>query len=434
MFIRVCLIVLLIAGRLLAQNGQGAAPAAEDPMATPSPVNLEGPSLAFSSEPEQTNYLRGGLSFSPAYDDGLAGATVSDVSYSIRPWIAFDESKARLHWTLSYSPGFTFYQHTTALNTSDHDLAVDFRYRLSPNVTLTLRDDLTKTSISSYTFDPNAVGSETGILQNSSPSVISPNADVISNVVDGQITYQFSANGMIGASGIETEQHYLHPSQAPGFFDWSTRGATAFYTHRFSRSHYIGATYQFQQLLSDIPPNGTETQTNAAFLFYTLYAGPGFSLSFFGGPQHFEVTGLGIPTTSGWSPAGGASLGWQGRHTSANLGFYHWVTNGSGLQSSALSDSATLSVRRQMSKNLTFALGGGYSNNSLVDALLPGSAGHTISGSLSVQRKFGEHFRGELGYARAHQSYFNIPSISNNPDRNRAWVEFSYNFQRPLGR
>ncbi len=403
-------------------------------MATPAPVNVEGPSLAFASEQERTNYLRGGIGFSPAYDDGLAGATVSDVSYSVRPWIAIDESKTRLHWNLSYSPGFTFYQRNTSLNTSDHDLAVDFRYRLSPNVTVTFRDDLTKSSIASYTFDPNAIGSQTGILQSPNQSVISPNADIISNIVDGQITYQFSADGMIGASGIETEQHYLHPSQAPGFFDWNTRGATAFYTHRFSRSHYIGATYQFQQLISDIPPNGTETQTHGAFLFYTLYAGPGFSLSFFGGPQHFEVTGLGTPTAAGWSPAGGAILGWQGRHTSANLSFYHWVTNGSGLESSALSDSANLSVRRQLSKNLTVALGGGYANNSLVDPILPGSAGHTISGSLSLQHTFRERFSAELGYARAHQSYPDTPSISNNPDRNRAWVAFSYSFQRPLGR
>jgi hypothetical protein len=434
MFIRVCLIVLLIAGRLWSQVESGAAPAAEDPMATPSPVNVEGPSLAFVAEEERTNYVRGGVSFSPAYDDGLAGATVSDVSYSVRPWVEIDESKARLHWSLSYSPGFTFYQRNTSLNQSDHDLAADFRYRLSPHITLTFRNDLTKSSISSFRFDPNQIGSETGIPQGPNQSVISPNADVISNIVVGQITYQFSENGLVGASGLETVQHYLHPSQVPGFFDWSTRGGTGFYTYRLSRKHYLGATYQFEQLLSDVPPKGAETQTHSVFLFYTLYPGPGFSVSFFGGSQHFEVAGLGIPNTLGWSPAGGAVLGWQGHYTSANLRFDHRVTDGSGLQSSALSDSASLSVRHQLNKTLTVALGGGYANNRLVDPLLPGSAGHTVTGSLSLQRTFGEHFSAELGYARAHQSYPEIPSISNNPDRNRGWVAFSYNFQRPLGR
>ena len=222
-------------------------------MVTPSPVNVEGTSLAFAAETERTNYLSGGLSFSSAYDDALlplTGPAVSDVSYSVRPSIAIDESGARLHWNMFYSPGFTFYQRNTSFNQSDHDLAADFRYRLSPHVTLTLRDSLTKSSALSYHFDPNPIEPGTGILQSPNQSVIPPVADTISNNAAGQITYQFSANGMIGASGMETEQRYLHQSQVPGLFNSSTRGAMAFYAHRLSGKHYIGATYQFQQLLS----------------------------------------------------------------------------------------------------------------------------------------------------------------------------------------
>src|ERR1700730_20143 len=122
MFIRVCLIVLLTAGPLWSQVESGAAPAAEDPMATPSPVNVEGPSLAFVAEQEHTNYLRGGLSFSSAYDDGFVPSTVSDISYSVRPSVAIEHSGARLHWNLFYSPGFTFYSRNTSFIQSDHDL------------------------------------------------------------------------------------------------------------------------------------------------------------------------------------------------------------------------------------------------------------------------------------------------------------------------
>jgi hypothetical protein len=413
MFIRVCLIVLLTAGQLWSQGDAGAAPAAEDPMATPSPVNVEGPSLAFAAEQEHTNYLRGGLSFSPAYDDGLLFSVGGgDVTYSIRPTIAIEESGARLHWSLFYSPGFTLYQRNTSLNQSDHDLLAEFEYQLSPHVTITLKDDLTKSSAYSYHFDPNPIGAETGILQGPNQTVISLLADTLFNSADGQITYQFSANGMIGAGGTEREFRYLNPAQAVGFANSSSRIGTAFYTHRLSRKHYIGATYQFQQLLSYSHPNGNETQTHGAFLFYTLYANSMFSLSLFGGPQHFEFTGLEIPTKLGWAPAGGAALGWQGRHTSANLSFARRVTDGSGLQSSALSTSTDLAIRHQLAKDLTLAVGGNYAINSLVDPLLPGSAGHTISGGLSLQRKLGEHFSVELGYDRAHQSYSNIPVIS----------------------
>jgi hypothetical protein len=433
MFIRVCLIVLLAAGRVWSQVDAGAAPAAEDPMVTPSPVNVEGVSPAFVAEQEHTNYLRGGLTVSTAYDDSLSRiAAPSDVSYSVRPSIAIKESGTRLLWNLFYSPGYTFYQQNTTLNQSDHDLAVNFQYRLSPHVTLTLMDSLTKSSVFSFPLNPNSIGTETGILQTPNQSVFAPVADRISNNADGQVTYQFSANGMIGASGTETEQHFLHLSQVPGLFNWSTRGATAFYTYRLSRKHYIGATYQFQQLLSH--PNGTETQTHGAFLFYTLYANPMLSLALFGGPQHSEISGLTIPTKLGWSPAGGATLGWQGLRSSANLSFAHRVIDGGGLQSPVLSNSIDLSIRRLLTNNLTVRLVGGYATNSLVDPMLPGSGGHTLAGRLTLVRTIGEHFSVQLGYARVHQSYSNIPAISSGPDRNLAWVSFSYNFQRPLGR
>jgi hypothetical protein len=432
MFIRVCLIVLLTAPPLWSQVDAGAAPAAEEPMVTPSPVNVEGPSLAFVADQEHTNYLRGGLSFSSAYDDGFLSSTAGDISYSVRPSIAIEESGARLHWNLFYSPGFTFYLRNTSFNQPDHDLTADFSYRLSPHVTLTLRDDLTKSSAFSYHFNPNPIGAETGILQSPNQSAISPITDTISNNADGQITYQFSANGMIGASGTETELHFLHLSEVPGLFNSSTRIATTFYTHRFSGKHYIGATYQFQQLLSY--PSGTETQTHGTFLFYTLYANPMLSLALFGGPQHFEISGLGIPSNRGWSPAGGAALGWQGLHNSANLSFAHRVRGGGGLPSAVLSNSADLSIRHQLTKNLTVSLVGGYATNSLLDPTLPGSGGHTVSGSLSLMRMIGEHFSVQLGYTRTHESYSNIPAISSVPDQNSARVSFSYNFERPLGR
>ncbi len=438
MFIRICLILLLAAGPLRSQvdTSRGALPAGvATEMVTPSPVNVEGTSLAFAAENERTNYLSGGVSFSSAYDDNLlapGGAAGSDVAYSVRPSIAIDESGPRLHWRLFYSPGFTFYQRNTSFNQPDHDLALDFRYRLSPHVTLTITDNLTKTSLFSYHFDPNPIAAGTGILQSPNESVVSPIAATIFNNVAGQITYQFSANGMIGASATETELHYLHLSQVPGFFNSTTRGTMAFYVRRITGKHYVGATYQFQQLLSH--PNGSETQTHGAFLFYTLYVNPTFSLTLFGGPQHFEISRLGIPTRDGWSPAGGVVLGWQRARTSGNLSIAHRVTDGGGLQTAVVASSADLSIRQQLTKNLSAGLMGGYTNNSLVDPLFPGNQGHTILGGLSVERMIGERFSLQLGYTRAHQSYNDLPAINTGADRNRVWVAFSYSFSRPLGR
>jgi hypothetical protein len=118
-------------------------------MLTPPPVNGQ----AYSTTPvaeARSNYLRGGLIFSTTYSDNvLAGITpnpVSDVSYSIWPTVALDETTPRLHSVLTYSPGFTFYQRTSARNEMDQTVGLDLEYRLSPHVTASVRDTFHKSS------------------------------------------------------------------------------------------------------------------------------------------------------------------------------------------------------------------------------------------------------------------------------------------------
>jgi len=144
------------------QKDSGAAPAAtgaigsEDQMVTPAPVSIEGYPLSLGAESERTNYLRGGLRFSSTYDDNVLthiGRSTSDVSYSIWPWISLNQSRPRLKWSFSYSPGFTFYQKTTNLNEADHASEAKLEYRLSPNVTLHLRDAFSKSSNYFNQFD-----------------------------------------------------------------------------------------------------------------------------------------------------------------------------------------------------------------------------------------------------------------------------------------
>ena len=94
-------------------------------MMTPAPVSGEGYSMGFTSE-TRSNYLRGGLVFSSAYDSdvttGTNGQPVSDVSYTISPTISLDQTRSRLHWVFNYSPGFTFYQKTSSLNQANQNL------------------------------------------------------------------------------------------------------------------------------------------------------------------------------------------------------------------------------------------------------------------------------------------------------------------------
>ena len=407
-------------------------------MLTPAPVSGEGYSMGFTSE-TRSNYLRGGLVFGSAYDSeattGTNGQPVSDVSYSIWPTISLDQTRSRLHWVLNYSPGFTFYQKTSSLNQENQNLGVNLSYRLSPHVTLSLRDSFQKTS--NVLDQPNQDFAQpvSGSVFVPNESVIAPIADVLTNTANASLTYQFSANGMVGVSGSFTNLHYPTQAQVPGLGDSSSRGGSAFYNHRLSKMNYIGATYQYQMFLANPTLGQSETQSHSVFLFYTVYFKPTFSVSFFGGPQYSNTQQFGLPTSSSWSPGGGASMSWQGRLTSVALSCSRAINSGGGLAGAVEATSASASLRRQLTRTLSASLGAGYADNSILDALPSlNTSGHTISGNASVQRQFGQHLNLQAQYMRLHQSYSDVAVLSAVPDRNRESITISYQFARPLGR
>jgi len=172
-------VVLLAAVPVWAQAtnaGAGPAPNVEDRMLTPPPVSGQAYPVALDSE-ERANLLHYGLVFSSGYSDNVLGAAtghpVSDINYSVWPTIGFDKSTTRLHWDLTYAPGFTFYQRTSARNEADQNATMRMQYRLSPHVTFSAQDTFSKSS--SVFNQPNlASGSVFGGAQGPNESVVAP--------------------------------------------------------------------------------------------------------------------------------------------------------------------------------------------------------------------------------------------------------------------
>src|SRR6202140_3468667 len=303
------------------------------PMAVPPPVSAEAYPTVTGSE-ARSNYLRTGLTVTSTYSDNLLGGVsprpVSDESYSIAPYIALDETTSRLHSNLTFAPGFTFYQHTSNRNQADENAGLDVSYRLSPHVTLSLVDSFRKSS--NLLNQPNAFGNPVfGSGQASPVTVIAPVADQLSNTGTAQLTYQFGPNAMVGVGGTFTNLHYSNRAEVPGLYDSASRGGSAFYTHRLSGRHYIGATYQYQMLLAYPIGFRAETQTNGLMLFYSIYLKPTLSLSFFGGPQYSDTQESIAPRLRTWSPATGASLAWQERQTNFAMSYSRVIAPGGGL-------------------------------------------------------------------------------------------------------
>ena len=419
-------------------------PSNSDQMMTPPPVSGQSYPTAPSSA-ERSNYLRGGVAFASAYTDNALGSVdghpVSDVSYSIWPTIALDESTSRLHIVSTYAPGFTFYQRESNLNQADQTATIDLQYRLSPHVAISARDGFQKTSSVFNQPDPTSAFAVSGSTQQANFSIIAPIADVLSNAGNVGITWQFAANAMVGASGTFANLHYPDQTEVPGLFDSSSQGGSVFYTHRISKMHYLGVTYQYQRLVSDATLGQNETQTHALLFFYTLYVSSRLSLSFFGGPQYADVGPqfLNTQTTSpgfqSWNPQVGGSMGWQGRFTNVALSYSHMISGGGGLIGAVKLDSATASIRQQMTRKLSGSIAGGYAqSNVLQSTLLGNDSGHTLSATASLQRQFGERIGLQLGYTRLHQDYSGVAVLAETPNTNREFVSISYHFARPLGR
>jgi hypothetical protein len=416
-------------------------------MQTPPPVSGQSYPQAPTSQ-ERSNYLHGGVTFTSAYSDNVLGSTgpnsepVSDVSYSVYPTVSLNETTTRLHFTLSYAPGFTFYQKTSSRNEADQNASVDFQYRLSPHVTFSARDGFQKTSSIFNQPSFGSAGAVSGGIQEPNQSVIAPISSQLNNAGNVGITYQFALNEMVGANGSFTNLHYLDPDQVSGLYDSSSQGGSAFYAYRISKMHYLGVSYQFQRLLSFPAPGTNETQTQSILLIYTLYVNPRFSISFFGGPQYADVgpqysntESTPSPASQGWHPQAGGSLSWQGRMTSLAVSYSHMISSGGGLIGAVQMDSANGSVRQQFTRMLSGSLTGGYSQNDVL-AVTPVASnnGHTLTGTASVQQQIGQHLNVQLGYTRLHQDYSGVAVLASTPNTNREFVSISYQFSRPLGR
>lgn len=404
-------------------------------MLTPPPVSGETYPTMTGSE-TWSNELRAGLSVEGAYDDNVLAedstVPVAEFTYSIKPTIAFDRMTPRLHQAFAYSPGFTLYQRTSGRNEADQNASANFEYRLSPYAAVSLRDSFQK---STNVFNQPYAG-VSGSTQPLTEAIVPPFADQLSNAASTEVSYQFSANGMIGAGGTSTIVNYLNLVQVSGLANSNSRGASGFYNLRLSSAQYIGAMYRYSTMTADSVIGDSETQTDTIYLFYTLHLKDALSISISGGPQHFDVAQSPLPASAAWTPAATASIGWQRRRTSFAASYSRTVIGATGLLGAFQTNSANSSARWQFARNWTAGLTTSYGIEKNVTPLSLGSSpgGHSVSGTASVQHLIGARFTAELGYARLHESYNGIAVISHFPDSDREYISVSYQFTRPLGR
>jgi hypothetical protein len=432
----------LLTVSLAAAQDQGDQPAqptfVEERAQVPAIFSGASDTLSFSSETERSNYLRGGISVGANFDDNALNATTnptSDTSYSVLPYIALDQTRSRLKWTLDYHGGLTVNQRLSERNQGSHALSADLAYRLSPHVTLHLRDNFSLTS-NFYNQLQNGIGTPvTGGIGQPNQFVITPLAQRLTNLGAVDISYQFSARDMVGAGGTFYDSRFRDlPVGATTLFDSSTRGANAFYSHGFTPRNWTGFAYQFQDL--SFAPGTSSTRSHSFLLFHTINLQTNMTLSVFAGPERTELE-IGSVTAgaASWSTMAGGNFGWQGQRTSLRLNGLRRVSDGGGLLAAVRLTSVDGAVRRQLTRFSTVGIGGLYGDSNSLSGTTEARL-KTASGSAFWEQQLGRMFALTLGYARDHQNGTgNGSSVTvGDVDHNRAWVTLSYNFTRPLGR
>ena len=208
----------------------------------------KGISLAFLSELERSNYLRGGVNVSAAYNDNpllASSGLVGNTSVSIFPNISIDQSSSRMRWTLGYAGGLTVNQRFTNQNQGSHNLNFESDYRLSPHVNLRIAENF---SMTTGFFD---TGNGTDVVAGSggpNASLITPLATQRSSLTTVETNYHVALNDLIGASGSFYDLNFSNVPAGTQLTDSQTASGSAFWLHRIFRGDWGGASYRFDRI------------------------------------------------------------------------------------------------------------------------------------------------------------------------------------------
>ena len=435
----VTLIVLSSVSLAWGQNGPAPAyglegSTSDDQVVLPAILSGDSVSALFPAEGERSNYLNGGLTFATAYDDNMLGSTtdsLGDTSFAVAPFVSLNETRSRLSWQADYAPGFTFYRRLSERNQTDQNLDFGLEYRLSPHLTMKLKDAFLKTSSFLGGLSQNQQN-PFGALQQSNLTLITPVTDRVSNTGSAELTYQFGPNSMMGARGLSNELRFPDTQESGGLADSHSQTAEAFLAHRISRIHWIGVTYHYQHILTD--QDDSRNSTHALLFSYTLNATPTMTLSVFAGPQQSESSSQLTSAVTRWLPAAGASFSWQSMHSGFTAGVSRKISDGGGLPGAVQLTSVDTSYRREWARNWAARFGASYGKNELIETLGPLSKdSNSAVAMVGISHQIGAHLALEASYLHAYQKYLGGTGASAF-NRNRPQISLTYSFSRPLGR
>lgn len=400
------------------------------------------PGVTPGEEEAPPNVFQGSLIVGSYYDDNAVPGVVPrewDVDYSIRPEFSLQETRQRIVWGLTYSPGIEISQRLLSRNEFVQKFEGHMTWETSPHGTLSAQQYYLVTT------NPFA-----GFTTTSPGPIISPNETIyvpnarqklsLSNVL---YSYQSSARTTMGVGGA-FQLHDLDSTPESGpttaLIYAQVASGEAYISHQLTARNQLGFQYGLQVL--KFPEENARTTTHTFLVFdqmnlsshagLTLYGGPEYSLTSNQVALNLGFVIITIPVKANqWSASGGVIYNWTGDRFAAAIDFSRRISDGGGLIGAVELTAGSALLTWQMTRNwsLTSSISGAD------DQLLGQNTGsnelRSYTGKMGVRRQLGRDFGMGFYYQRFNQTgSIDGLSIGN---RDIIGVKLDYSFMKPLG-
>jgi len=254
------------------------------------------------------------------------------------------------------------------------------------------------------------------------------------------MVYQKSARTSLDWFAGFHRLHFGRVATASSLQDTQRVNAGLEYLYRLDRHSTLGALYLFQELSFQ---QGQRAIVHAALLSFARQLSPNVTLSVLGGPEYtslqdnFTLDPFSFRTTSStrtrWALGGAFTK--RAKDTEFQISADRRTSEGGGLLGLVTSSSINLNVRRRLVGHWNAAWSFTYADHRALAAAQSGSHLRSGTASFSLERQLSNNLSTRLGYSYIFQSSGDPTLLFADLNRNRVSFGVFYRYhQIPLGR
>jgi hypothetical protein len=397
----------------------------------PAPLSGDMPAVTFQSEGKLKNVMVGTISASTALDDNINSSTTrptSGMQYDLGTSIAFQQTRRRITWGLSYSPSVDTSTHITGRNLFNQAASANLEYDPTNRLSVRLREDYV---VSTNPFQQLG-GTDLGVLNRPNDSIVLPRLKRTALFSMAALTYRVTRHTTVGAGGSFADQRYGNLGGSPSVNGLSNNRSTVgstFLAHELSARQTSGIEYRLFNLES--VQLKERTIGHSILYFHQMALTAHMTFVVFAGPEYVRSHDQLSPQLSlfrtTWLPAAGAIYTINGIRTAFQVSYVRRVSDGGGSLGAVRMNLGSVQLRRQIARrwtaDFTILVAQNDTLNTDIEHLRTVNAGaglsHEIIPNMSLR----------LSYERLNQ--FGNPSFGNH---NRLMLSLAHSFKKPIGR